>query len=326
MVFLRSSRKPLPKYTEYLYFAVPILASAIHTIPQYAWAIRHDECHPLNPIMPGTKKYLIYIIFVTLLVPTIFVLYNVLTSIRVILTLYFKQRKVSRALNSASFETNRLLKDALDKPTSISKTGSSRGTSLSAEDTRQLQAVRRVYRACIRIAMYPLTPILWWIFNATFYGVQYHITMTYQSDVYTMTVLMYINWVAFPSIVILNFLVFLTDPGVLNVVSEVRKLVRHRFGRAEAVSGFTSASQQTTPRASMIKKNGIIITERAESNTSHSDAFSLSSNEGDTPQYSPGRVLEENGSFTTAIASLGDDNVMRSVRNDSSAQGFYGAI
>ncbi|KAI7832003.1 hypothetical protein BX661DRAFT_179634, partial [Kickxella alabastrina] len=202
MVFLRSSRKPLPKYTEYLYFAVPILASAIHTIPQYAWAIRHDECHPLNPIMPGTKKYLIYIIFVTLLVPAIFVLYNVFTSIRVILTLYFKQRKVSRALNSASFETNRLLKDASDKPTSISKIGSSR-----------LQAVRRVYRACIRIALYPLTPILWWIFNATFYGVQYHITMTYQSDVYTMTVLMYINWVAFPSIVILNFLVFLTDPG-----------------------------------------------------------------------------------------------------------------
>ncbi|KAJ2766569.1 hypothetical protein IWQ56_003674, partial [Coemansia nantahalensis] len=91
MTFLRKSRNPLPRYVEYLYFIVPVLAAAIQFMPQYIWAAKHGYIFTFDPIQPGTKAYLAFVTLAMMGPPTIFILYNVVTSIRVICSLYIKQ-------------------------------------------------------------------------------------------------------------------------------------------------------------------------------------------------------------------------------------------
>ncbi|KAJ2797221.1 hypothetical protein H4R21_004407, partial [Coemansia helicoidea] len=218
MTFLRKSRNPLPRYVEYLYFIVPVLAAAIQFMPQYIWAAKHGYIFTFDPIQPGTKAYLAFVTLAMMGPPTIFILYNVVTSIRVICSLYIKQRQVGQALASAMQRTSDLLGDSNGSGTAA---GSS-GPHASFREQQQLQTVRRVYRACIRIALYPLAPVTWFVLVYTFLVGQYFYTFTKVSDAYSMARLMSVSWYSPSVLAVTNFLVFLTDSAVLQVIKEVR--------------------------------------------------------------------------------------------------------
>ncbi|KAJ2371884.1 hypothetical protein IW150_004388, partial [Coemansia sp. RSA 2607] len=49
MVFLRKSRKPLPKYTEILYYVIPLTVALLQFTPQYIWAAKHGYCYTFDP-------------------------------------------------------------------------------------------------------------------------------------------------------------------------------------------------------------------------------------------------------------------------------------
>ncbi|KAJ2879326.1 hypothetical protein IWW38_006137, partial [Coemansia aciculifera] len=58
MVFLRKSRAPLPRYAEYLYFAVPLTVALLHFAPQYIWAAKHGLEFSGAAIQSRTPEYL----------------------------------------------------------------------------------------------------------------------------------------------------------------------------------------------------------------------------------------------------------------------------
>ncbi|KAJ2827362.1 hypothetical protein IWW50_001931, partial [Coemansia erecta] len=91
MTFLRKSRAPLPSYIEYLYYIVPIAVVLCQFVPQYIWAAKNGFCRAFDPVMPVTNHYIVYVIFVQMGIPTLFIFYNVITSACVIHSLYKKQ-------------------------------------------------------------------------------------------------------------------------------------------------------------------------------------------------------------------------------------------
>ncbi|KAJ1721795.1 hypothetical protein LPJ53_003708 [Coemansia erecta] len=335
MVFLRKSRKPLPKYTEILYYVVPLTVALFQFAPQYIWTAKNGFCYTFDPVPAGTKSYILHVIFAYELIPGIFVFYNLITSTRVIITLYMRQRKVSRALHEASHETRLLLNgpsgESEEKDGNVSSGGKRRG-SLSSKDVRQLKAVRKVYRACMRIALYPIVPLWWWVSQAIFYWCQYPLNMTFRWHASLMLKLMYISWTTFSAVIILNFAVFVTDPSILNVMKEVRKSILQRLGRLDRSHEFNVEGSHDALNTIKHKQQGVVITEHTDSGTIHTDSGSMDSGdlakykiqEG-SPEYSPS-ALEENGSITTAYASFDDDALIRRARAPGNIEDIYDNI
>ncbi|KAJ2635797.1 hypothetical protein GGF44_003263 [Coemansia sp. RSA 1694] len=109
MVFLRKSRSPLPRYAEYLYYIVPLTVCLLQFAPQYIYAATRGWKINGENVVSRTPEYILVAWFGILLVPYIFVLYNVVTSMLVMYSLYTKKRAITRVLNSASHETKSLL-------------------------------------------------------------------------------------------------------------------------------------------------------------------------------------------------------------------------
>ncbi|KAJ1848857.1 hypothetical protein LPJ73_003866 [Coemansia sp. RSA 2703] len=335
MVFLRKSRKPLPKYTEILYYVIPLTVALLQFTPQYIWAAKHGYCYTFDPVPAGTASYILHVILAYELIPGIFVFYNLITSTRVIITLYMRQRKVSRALKEASHETRLLLNGATaesEEQNGNISSGGKRRSSLSSKDVRQLEAVRRVYRACMRIALYPVVPLWWWISSAIFYWCQYPLNMTFRWHATRMLHLYRLSWTTFSAVIILNFAVFSTDPSVLSVMKEVRKSILKRLGRLDTSHEFNAESSHDAVNTIKHKQQGVVITEHTDSGTIHGDGNSMNSGDlanyklqQDSVEYSPS-ALEESGSISTAYASLYDDSLMRRARAPGNTGDLYDNI
>ncbi|KAJ2596451.1 hypothetical protein GGF39_003441 [Coemansia sp. RSA 1721] len=327
MIFLRKNKKPLPKYTEFLYFAVPMTVAFLQYFPQAIWSAKNGFCTSFDPVQLGTARYIYTVLLGYELIPGIFVFYNVITSIRLIIHLYSKQKKVSRALKEASHETRQLLAASSNNNNSDMGAKPRRG-SLSLKETNQLQAVRKVYRACIRIALYPLVPLWWWVAMAAFYWGQYPLNMTFRWHVNSFLHLTVIAWTTFGSVIIANFIVFATDPSVLRVFSELKKDIQSRFGRKK-VSDFSATESQEPLNKQKLRSDGVIITEHTDVGTVHGDTSSLDSAELKDYQFDSGAIhqtpamLEDGGSFTTAYSGLEDDAVIRRARAGQDMEGFY---
>ncbi|KAJ2068743.1 hypothetical protein GGI08_000714 [Coemansia sp. S2] len=333
MVFLRKSRAPLPRYVEYLYYAVPLTVCLLHFAPQYIYAATRGWTMNGQDAVSRTPKFLLLACFAILFIPYVFVLYNVVTSLLVMYSLYTKQRAITRVLNSVSRETHSLLSGS--SPNTAEDTlsvtsASSKSISVSPKERQQLKLARRVYRISVRIALYPLAPTVGLILLSIFYLQQYFVTMTYKSDVNTYVRLTSVSYFMFPVIAFINFVIFLTDPAVLKVITEVRRSIRIKMGRSDNFK--SSGSGLYSPGRVVGKKTSVTISESgALSETMQVDSSSLLSTydlektnnyQSDGLFNTPG-ALEESRPFASAIDGLQDDAVMRRVRASGDGESDY---
>ncbi|KAJ2413846.1 hypothetical protein GGI10_002781, partial [Coemansia sp. RSA 2530] len=261
MVFLRKSRSPLPKYVEYLYYAVPLTVCLFHIAPQFIYAATQGWTYNGEMTMSRTPEYLLVFGLGVLLIPYIFVLYNIITSILVMYSLYTKQKAITRVLNSVSQETNSLLNGSSQNTVhdKLSASASNASISVSPKERQQLKLARRVYKVSIRIALYPLAPMVGLILMSIFQLRQYFITMTYKSDLHTYVWMMTMSFFMFPTIAYINFVIFLTDPAVQKVIEEVRRSIRIKMGRTDNFKSSGSGFHSPSKKASVtISESGVM--------------------------------------------------------------------
>ncbi|KAJ2776638.1 hypothetical protein H4R18_005564 [Coemansia javaensis] len=328
MTFLTKPRKPLPGYVEYFYYAVPMLVTLLQFAPQYIWAAKHGYCSAFEPIMPGTRAFLVYILLAGMGVMTLVVLYNVVVSAAVIITLYLKQRRISQVLVSAMCTTNEILGGPQDPCAPVADPALSDRPRITPKEKRQLTAMRKVYRACIRIALYPLAPVTYWTIGMVFYVWQYFITLTWKSDV-DKTVRVITLGRYMPCVVVLtNFIIFLTDPAVLHVAAEVRKSLAARFGSSKRRS--VGAAHGFKPDRH--EKAGVTITESTKADGPAGINASVDSSDLEVPGLPAGdgtsasSTLKRSQSFTSFISDLHNDAVAHRVRDDSNVRSFLDSM
>ncbi|KAJ1958323.1 hypothetical protein GGI12_004764 [Dipsacomyces acuminosporus] len=222
MAFLRKNRSALPPYVKYLYFVVPMTIGLLHIAPQTIYAAKHGYCSSATPIQAGTKEYVIFVTLVLLLLPWLSVLFNIIISLWVLIWLLKKQRQVSKSLEQIKEQKQSLL-------SSKEQLVRARNEVKIQEYERQLMISRKANSTAIRIAFYPIAPLAVCIMITYFYAASNYITLTYKSDIPKMVRAMEINWYSYPVTTFINFLVFLTDPVMQNVIREVRICVKQRF-------------------------------------------------------------------------------------------------
>ncbi|KAJ1748716.1 hypothetical protein LPJ78_003264 [Coemansia sp. RSA 989] len=319
MTFLRKSRSPLPNYVEYLYYIVPFTVLTIQLVPQYIWASKHGTCRASDRVESKTSYYIIYTIFVQMLIPTLFIFYNVITCLIVIYSLNNKQRKVSLALKQATEKSRQILDDSQDSSAIDKKKAK---PAVHSREQQQLMAVRKVYRACIRIALYPLAPLVWWIIFVVFYTAQYYLTLTSMHNLIVLKRFALLNWFASFISGMVNFVVFITDAAVLHVMSEVYKSIkqkfRHKHGFSEDTGSTILGSKNGFPKK---PTSGSIPSAAIDDISLSSEEFGSHKAQGYYPTDSLGDV-EENRPYASSIAGLHDDAVTRRVRGNADADSF----
>ncbi|KAJ2427423.1 hypothetical protein GGF41_001694 [Coemansia sp. RSA 2531] len=324
MVFLRKSRAPLPRYVEYLYYAVPLTVCLFHMAPQYIYAATRGWRINGQDLASRTPEFLLLACLGILLIPYVFVLYNIITSLLVMHSLYTKQRAITRVLNSVSRETHSLLSSS--KPSTAHDTlsaasASSPSISVSPKECQRLKLARRVYRVSVRIALYPLAPLVGLILLSIFYLKQYFVTLKYKSDVNTYVWLTTVSYFMFPVIAFINFVIFLTDPAVLKVIAEVRRSIRIKMGHSDnfksSGSGLHSLDRVVDKKASVtISETGALsetmLVDSSLLISTYDPEKTNSSYQSDGLFNTPG-ALEESRPFVSVIDGLQDDAVMRRV-------------
>ncbi|KAJ2014207.1 hypothetical protein GGI14_004979 [Coemansia sp. S680] len=334
MVFLRKSRAPLPRYVEYLYYAVPLTVCLLHIAPQFIYAATRGWTMNGQDAVSRTPKFLLLACLGVLFIPYIFVLYNIITSLLVMYSLYTKQRAITRVLNSVSRETHSLLSGtnpSTAQDTLSTASASNTSISVSPKERQQLKLARKVYKISVRIALYPLAPTVGLILLSIFYLQQYFVTMTYKSDIDTYVWLTTMSYFMFPIIAFINFVIFLTDPAVLKVITEVRRSIRIKMGRTDNFK--SSDSGLYSPGGVVSKKASVTISESgAFSETMQVDSSSListydlekpNSNYQSNGLFNTPGALEESRPFVSAIDGLQDDAVMRRVRASGDCESDY---
>ncbi|KAJ2056012.1 hypothetical protein GGH13_007669 [Coemansia sp. S155-1] len=334
MVFLRKSRAPLPRYVEYLYYAMPLSVCLLHIAPQYIYAATRGWTMNGQDTVSRTPKFLLLACLGILLIPYVFVLYNIITSLLVMYSLYTKQRVITRVLNSVSRETHSLLSGSNPnnaQDTLSAASASSPSISASPKERQQLKLARRVYRVSVRIALYPLAPTVGLILLSIFYLQQYFVTLKYKSDVNTYVWLTTVSYFMFPVIAFINFVIFLTDPAVLKVIAEVRHSIRFKMGRSDNFK--SSGSGLHSPGRVVDKKASVTISESGVmSETMQADSSSLISTydpEKTNSNYQPDGLfntpgaLEESRPFVSVIDMLQDDAIMRRMRASGDNESDY---
>ncbi|KAJ2146718.1 hypothetical protein IW136_000447 [Coemansia sp. RSA 678] len=293
MTLLRSRRKYLPSYVEYLYFIVPLIVSLLHWAPPIIWAATRGYCSAFEPIEPGTPGFILYVVFVQLLLPLIALSFNIVTSMRVIFMLLSEQQKVNQTLREIMYESTSQYTQSDDEKPHISIGVDDEQIGLRSQKTRKelknnLLVMRRFNSAVIRIALYPLAPIAWWIINAAFYGLQYPLTMTKKEDTMGWVHMVSLAWFSMPAIAIANFLVFVTDPAFIKVVREVRKTVLARIQSSQPIASVSSDDESYGFRSSrstsllpndfstLVTKNGAAGKPKV-TESMHTDTMSLGS-------------------------------------------------
>ncbi|KAJ2060021.1 hypothetical protein GGI17_004050 [Coemansia sp. S146] len=333
MVFLRKSRAPLPRYVEYLYYIVPLTVCLFHFAPQYIYAATRGWTFNGQDIASRTPEYLWFTCLAILFIPYVFVLYNVVTSLLVMYSLYTKHRAITRVLNSVSRETHSLLSDSNPSTAqdNLLASASSASISVSPKERHQLKLARRVYRISVRIALYPLAPLVGLIISSIFYLKQYFVTLTYKSDVHTFVWLTTMSYFMFPVIAFINFVIFLTDPAVVKVIAEVRRSTRIKMGRTDNFKsssyGLHSPSRVVGKKASVTMSESGVLSETMQVDSSSLismyDSEKTNSNYQSDGLFDTPGALEESRPFVSAIDGLQDDAVMRRVRASGDGESDY---
>ncbi|KAJ2614781.1 hypothetical protein H4S08_001541 [Coemansia sp. RSA 1365] len=235
------------------------------------------------------------------------------------------QRRISKTLWSVASE----VQDALESSnnTGAQWSNSTAATKLSWKDQQQLEAVRRVYRACIRIALYPLAPLTWWILIVIYYIGQYFYTLTWKSDAKMMARYMTLNWYTSCVVALTNFVVFLTDPAVIFIIKEVhRSLPKSLGGKKKAITD-SHSTHYDSPKISAKKVQAVNIESYSAGSIGNDDiSLGTADFDGQGPRnFYPGDVgdsLEQNNTFSTSVAGLHDDAVTRRVKGKADTQSF----
>ncbi|KAJ2751076.1 hypothetical protein GGI19_004713 [Coemansia pectinata] len=332
MVFLRKSHTPLPRYIEYLYYIVPLTVCLFHFAPQFIYAATRGWTMNGQDIASRTPKFLLLACLGVLFIPYVFVLYNIITSLLVMYSLYTKQKAITRVLSSVSRETHGLLSGSNPSTAqdNLSVSANSTSISVSPKECQQLKLARRVYRISVRIALYPLAPLVSLIILSIFYLKQYFVTLTYRSGVHTFVWLTTMSYFMFPTIAFINFVIFLTDPAVLKVIIEVRHSIRIKMGRTDnfksSDSGLHSPGRMVGKKASItISESGVLSeTMQVDSSSliSMYDPEKTSNYQSDGLFNTPG-ALEEGRPFVSAIDGLQDGAVMWYVRASGDGESDY---
>ncbi|KAJ2450059.1 hypothetical protein GGF42_004583 [Coemansia sp. RSA 2424] len=334
MVFLRKSRSPLPRYAEYLYYIVPLTVCLLQFAPQYIYAATRGLLISGEDIASRTPEYLRSTLLGILLIPYVFVLYNVVTSMLVMYSLYTKQRAITRVLSSVSHETKSLLSGSSPSTAqdNLSASASQTLVSVSSKERQQLKLARSVYKVSIRIALYPIAPLFSLVLLTIYYVKQYFVTLTYRSDVKEYVWLTTMGYFMFPGIAFINFVIFLTDPAVVKVIAEVRRTIRIKMGRTDNFKS-NSGDGSYSPSRVVGKKTSITISESGVlSETMQVDSSSLlsmydlekpSNNYQSDGLFGTPAALEESRPFVSAMDGLQDDAVMRRVRASGDNESDY---
>ncbi|KAJ1885494.1 hypothetical protein LPJ66_010092 [Kickxella alabastrina] len=193
--FLRSPSKPLPKYIAYLYFVVPIAVATMQLVPQYIYAATRGTCNVFGWSAMGNTRPALFLFLVKLLIPAIFGIFNLVTSVRVIIVLCQKRCIINGALKSVN-----------------SGAPKQHTTSAVSISVIQLQAVRKVYNASIRVAIYPLVPLVWLTLLAIAIGLQDTINFSSAHGLRYYLDTAYLTSLLVPVTMITYVLVFLFDP------------------------------------------------------------------------------------------------------------------
>ncbi|KAJ1960355.1 hypothetical protein GGI12_003850 [Dipsacomyces acuminosporus] len=231
MAFLRKSRSQPPGYFRCLYFAIPMTVGFVQVASQEIWAATHGYCQAIDAIPMGTKEYIIYAVFVFLFLPWVFILFNIVISLRVIVWLLIKQRQVNYALEQ--------IKEQL-------QAGNKLELHRVKEYERQLRISRKANSTAIRVAFYPLAPLAFCIMITIYYAMTYTITASSSFDVPKLVRANEIYWFSYPATTFINFLVFLTDPVMRNVFREVRKSLSARFSKENVFAEIQSPQESET--------------------------------------------------------------------------------
>ncbi|KAJ1671627.1 hypothetical protein GGF38_000660 [Coemansia sp. RSA 25] len=326
MVFLRKSRSPLSRYAEYLYYIVPLTMCLLQFAPQYIYAATRGWKINGENVVSRTPEYTLIAWFGILLVPYIFVLYNVVTSMLVMYSLCTKKRAITRVLNSVSHETKSLLSGSNPSTAqdNLSASASRTSVSVSPKERQQLKLARSIYKVSIRIALYPMAPLFCLVLYTIYYVKQYFVTLTYKSDVNDYVWLTTMGYFIFPGIAFINFAIFLTDPAVVKVIAEVRRTIRIKMGRTDNFKSSGDGDGSYSPGRVDGKKTSVTISESGVlSETMQVDSSSLlSTYDAEKPSnsyqldglFGTPAALEESRPFLSAMDGLLDDAVMRRVR------------
>ncbi|KAJ2079235.1 hypothetical protein H4R24_003929 [Coemansia sp. RSA 988] len=238
---------------------------------------------------------------------------------------HLEQRRISQTLQSVASDMHDALEGTHNTGSKIST--SSRLTKISWKDQQQLEAVRRVYRACIRIALYPLAPLTWWIIFVAYYTGQYFYTFTWKNDAKMMARFVTLNWYTSCVVALTNFVVFLTDPAVICVIKEVRRNIAHSLGRKKMDATDSHDTLYDSPKM-LAKRTQAVKIESDLVGSIGNDDISLGTADFDGPNPhtlfpgDPGGSLEQNMTYSTSVAGLHDDAVTRRVKGKADAQSF----
>ncbi|KAJ2573981.1 hypothetical protein GGH95_003982 [Coemansia sp. RSA 1836] len=335
MVFLRKSRSPLPRYAEYLYYIVPLTVCLLQFAPQYIYAATRGWKINGENVVSRTPEYILVAWFGILLAPYVFVLYNVVTSMLVMYSLYTKQRAITRVLNSVSHDTKGLLSGSSPSilQDNLSASASQTLVSVSPKERQQLKLARSIYKVSIRIALYPITPLFCLVILTIFYMKQYFVTLTYKSDVNDYIWLITMSYFMFPGIAFINFISFLTDPTVVKVIAEVRRTIRIKMDRTDNFKSDGDGDGSYSPGRMVGKKTSITVSEsgvvseilqvHSSSLLSTYDAEKPSNNYQADGLFGTPAAMEEGRPFVSVMDGLQDDAVMRRVRAAGDSESDY---
>ncbi|KAJ2761264.1 hypothetical protein IWQ57_006097, partial [Coemansia nantahalensis] len=154
----------------------------------------------------------------------------------------------------------------------------------------------------------------------------YFYTFTKVSDAYSMARLMSVSWYSPSVLAVTNFLVFLTDSAVLQVIKEVRLAIASRF-RAKRKSGSSDDLSDSQLKAG--KRPGVTIKE-SKPKTSSGDEYSIDSADleiphaGATDPTYTSSALEHGRYHAAALFGLEEDAITRRVRGGADAQSLLG--
>ncbi|KAJ1821608.1 hypothetical protein LPJ56_003212 [Coemansia sp. RSA 2599] len=218
LVFLRKSTEPLPKYAAYLYFVIPLLIATLHQVPQYIYSAASGVCTFDVKYQPESARYVLYNVFVVIVIPGLFIFYNLIVGIWLIVDLSKRKKNVSRAIGQIATANDQ------QQP-----------GSMVSQDIVQLKAARKVYSGAIRIAVFPLATLFWFTLRCAELGLK-NVIPESRADSSRLLNGIYIGKLVMPVFILASFLLFLADPVFCQL-----------FSRCGSSLDYVDASQDVAP-------------------------------------------------------------------------------
>ncbi|KAJ2861578.1 hypothetical protein FB639_005488, partial [Coemansia asiatica] len=239
LVFLRKSTEPLPKYASYLYFAIPLLIATLHQVPQYIYSGASGQCTFDAKYKLKSARFVLYNVFAVIVIPGVFIVYNLIVGICVIVELSKRKKNISRAIGQIA---------------NVSAQQQS-GTMIS-QDIVQLKAVRKIYSGAIRIALYPLATLFWFTLRCAELGLMNNVPET-RSDSNKILSALYLRKLVMPVFILASFLMFLADPVFCQLFSKCGSSLDYADA-AQDVSNSAEKNEAIDNAVSSLKQDAVL--------------------------------------------------------------------